>query len=312
MAAIRSDFPQVHYVRFPDPDCNGPLTTCPQVMIPADGHALQAELWKWDRTHDGVLSVEDIAGDPTMAVPELAANRLAQLLLVSQYSVNTKTAFKSIDALLNVVRTTLAIDQAYSTVQWLNGLSSKHINTGRFTNEIEFNANDWEKIVRRLGVAGRGYASQVNQAARLFQETLSKVPGVQVKAFNHTECFKESCIIHGSAFFIDPTTAPYGLRNLVTDWSRKMAAVYDFALNDEIECEGQRCPSQSESPHPYKTETQVGLLIGLRQDQGADTHQSYLAFNTHFGWSNPQKMWVLLDEWLVEKSQGNTAAIVSK
>lgn len=307
-----SVLPQVNYVRIPDPDCKGPLSTCEHVMIPVDEQSLQSELWRWDHNHNGVLSADDIAGDPAMTVPNLAANRLAQLVVGSQYIVGSKTAFKSIDALLNVVRTTLAIDHAYTTVQWLNALPSKHINSSSISNEIEFNTGDWEKIVGRLGESGIGYTSQVNQASRLFQTGISQIPGVQYKKFDHGECFKDDCTTYGVAIFIDPSAAPYGLQGLVTDWSRKMAAIYDFALNAEIECEGWNCPSQSESPQPYETVTHRGLLIGLRQDQGTDTQQSYLAFNTHFGWSDPQVMWTLLDLWLVEKSRGNIATVAAK
>lgn len=107
------------------------------------------------------MDASDIFGDVATFVPGGTVNRLAQILVGTQYVEGGQLKFTNAESILNYARASIAIDRAHDTVQFLQGLPSHHVN---ISNEHEFNASDWEEIVIRLGVGGKGYADQVQAA----------------------------------------------------------------------------------------------------------------------------------------------------
>lgn len=276
-------------VRIPDPDCKSILPQfdpfCRDVIIPVDDGKVQAGLRQFDSDHNHILDANDIFGDPATLVPGGAANRLAELLIGTQYIVGSKFKFPSRDAALDFVKSQIAVNRAYDTVQFLQGLKSHNINDGAASTEHEFNAADWEKIVSQLGVAGHGYAVQT-QAAYISLEAFIASSKMVATTLAHDECARETCWTVVDAWIMDPTSFPGRMRGMIVDSIQKMAAINSFARYDEIECEGLNCPSNSESDHPLDKKQWHGNRIAIREDDTAKGEVQFLQLKAPESWSN--------------------------
>lgn len=288
-SAASSEFKQVWEVRIPDPDCKSILPQfdpfCRNVVIPVRDSKVQSSLWKFDADHNHVLDAYDVSGDTDTRLSGGVAARLAQLLTGTQYADGGQLKFTTAESILNYARASIAIDRAHDTVQFLQGLPSHHVNSGHISNEHEFNASDWEKIVTRLGVGGKGYADQV-QAAYAGIEAFMESAKMLALTLTHNDCDpRGNCRTVHDAWVIDPTPLPSGMREEFAHTLLKLAAVEAFALNDEIECEGSGCPSDSESPNPLDGHYHGGK-IAMRMDDTADGKVVFLQLSAPFKWSN--------------------------
>lgn len=282
MATINFDFPQVYYVRVPDPDCKETLSKCQQVMLPVDGFAVQDALWKYDTNRNHVLDAADLSDDVAMAIPANAAQRLAEIVTGVQYLTNAAYKFPSPQAVIDFTRTDLAITKAYDTVQFLNSLPSRQFNERDL--EVEYNAQDWTAIVARLGVGAKAYAEQLNAAHASFDQFVASAK-VRDWKFEHSECSGgqfSSCWTVRDAWVFDPTLLSPQLQQQFASLAQKVAIISGFAAYGEIECDVGGCPANSESRSP-RGDHFHGPRVAMRIADSADKKPVFLQLSAPFG-----------------------------
>lgn len=293
-SVARSEYPQVFYVRIPDPDCKETLSQCQQVMVPVGDDNVQAALNAYDTDHNHVLDVNDIKADPASAIPAMAAARLAQIWVGTQYLSNSQHKLAGADAVVHWARASLAIDRAYATVEFLKSFNSRNIHDGFWGHEIEYNAADWEQIVKRLGVGGNGYVTDMRSAYDAI-EAFTNSAKLYAHTFSHDDCRPiGGCSRVTDAWVFDPTPLPEGLRSLFTAALAKLNTINAFAMDGEVECEGWSCPSNSESARPLAG-CYHGPLIAMRMNDTAKGERVFLQMASPTGWPKDLLPYLLKD-----------------
>lgn len=280
MASI-SKFPQVYYVRIPDPDCKETIAKCQQVMLPVDEFKVQTGLWSYDQDQNHVFDAADLRDDVAVAIPARAAQRLAEIVTGVQYLSNATYKFTSPQAIVDFTRAELAVTKAHDTVQFLQSLPSRKIDN----EEVEYNAQDWAAIVARLGVGGNAYADQIDAAHASVAHFVASA-GLRDWKLAHSECtggMMGSCWEVKDAWVLDPTSLSPQLQQHFVSLAQKLSVISVFATYREIECEGWDCPSNAESRSPGGS-LWNGPRVAVRTSDVAGK-PVFLQFSSPFGWS---------------------------
>lgn len=273
MAAISSNYPQVYYVRIPDPDCKQLLSKCDQVLVPVDDPRTQEALWQLDHNEDHVIDCDDLDIDTMTAIPHDASNRLARIFLATQQMHGSQKFFSSPESLLSWVKARAAVDRAYETVQWLRSLGSPP----------QYPPTAWQQIEGRLGASARDYTEQLMAAARAFDRAVAS-PEYKLEKKNIIAGIGETSSHHGVAYLIDQRALSSTLQHYMNETLAKMIAVFEFDRTGVIHCKGHDCPRTSrEAQGLFTKDVYVrGLMIIVRADDMFSHTPQFNYFTTHY------------------------------
>lgn len=273
-------FPQVYYVRIPDPECKQLLAKCQQVLVPVDDPKTQEALCQFDRNHDHVLAGDDLSIDTMTAIPHDVSNTLARRLIATHQKFGSQRFFTSPESLLSWVKARAAVDQAYETIQWLGSLGSRP----------DYVPTAWQQIEGRLGTSARDYTEQVIAASRAFDAAVS-FPEYKLDKVNILSGYGETSKHHGVSYLIDQRALSPALQLYMNETLAKMIAIFEFDRTDGIRCKGDDCPRTSrEATGLHDNNIHLrGLMIVVRTDDIFSHTPQFNYFTTHYFVSSADK-----------------------
>lgn len=272
MATLSSKFSQVYYVRIPDPDCKEALSKCQQTLVPVEGLKAQGALWKYDNNQNNVLGADDLMSDPTMAIPQNASKKLADLLIASQQVTGNQSYFSSPESVLSWVKARLSVDRAYDTIQWLKSFRAGHV----------YKPTEWSQIEGRLGSSAKGYTEQVTAAARTFATAISAPEHKMRPAYSYGG-FGETTHLNGVSYILDQRSFSHSMRVYMDETLHKMVEIFEFDRTGGIKSSNFSVASPSDATGLFKTDPNIrGLMIVVRMDDMFSHTPSFKYFTTQY------------------------------